>query len=234
MKEQCERNLIEIKNLIKDYDMGEIKVRALENINITLCSSSLISFIGPSGSGKTTLLNLIGCIDRPTKGNIIIDNQSVIHFNKKKGAKFRGEYIGFIFQDFNLFSVLNVFENVEFPLVMKKKMHPKKRKEKVHKMLSEVGMLDQKDKFPNQLSGGQKQRVAIARALVTDPKIILADEPTANLDHKTAYSVLSLMNKIKKELKTTFIFSTHDPKIVGEAEFIYTLEDGQIIDTKIV
>ncbi|MDH4127765.1 MAG: ABC transporter ATP-binding protein [Spirochaetota bacterium] len=225
-------NLIELSEVSKDYIVGEITIHALKNVSLEIPSATLVSFIGPSGSGKTTLLNLIGCIDKPTKGAIAINDVPVKNFTRSQSARFRGDNIGFIFQDFNLFQVLTAFENVEYPLIMVKKMRSKERKEKVLQILESVGMLDQKNKYPNQLSGGQKQRVAVARALITEPKIILADEPTANLDHKTAYNVLALMHKMKSELNTSFIFSTHDPKIVGEAEVIYTLEDGIVIDKK--
>jgi putative ABC transport system ATP-binding protein len=146
--------------------------------------------------------------------------------DRKQGAAFRGANIGFIFQDFNLLPILTVYENIEYPLLMVQKTSPEERRRRVASLINAVGMADQTDKYPDQISGGQKQRVAIARALVSNPKLVLADEPTANLDHDTAYMVLNLMKKMRDEFKTTFIFSTHDQKIVGEAEIIYTLEDG--------
>ena len=152
----------------------------------------------------------------------------------KERATFRGEHIGFIFQDFNLLPVLTVYENIEYPLIMVQNVEPAERKKRVLRLLDEVGMADQKGKYPDQISGGQKQRVAIARALSTNPKLVLADEPTANLDHATAYMVLGLMKKMRDEFNTTFIFSTHDPKIVGEAEIIYTLEDGALKSKQVV
>src|SRR4030042_619617 len=152
----------------------------------------------------------------------------VFHLDRKQAAAFRGNNIGFIFQDFNLIPILTVFENIEYPLLMVQNVPPGDRKKRVMTLLDAVGMVEQKDKFPDQISGGQKQRVAIASALVTNPKLVLADEPTANLDHKTAYLVIELMKKMRDEFQTTFIFSTHDQKIVGEAEIIYTLEDGEI------
>ncbi|MCD6398702.1 MAG: ABC transporter ATP-binding protein, partial [Candidatus Aenigmarchaeota archaeon] len=186
-------------------------------------------FIGPSGSGKTTMLNLFGVLDKPTLGTLKVIGTDISKLNYVERAKFRGEHLGFIFQNFNLIPVLTVYENVEYPLVMVKSLPQKERKEKVLSLLDAVGMLDQKDKFINQISGGQKQRAAIARALTTDPKIVLADEPTANLDHASAYKVMSLMKKMSHEAGTTFIFSTHDPKIVKEVDIIYTLEDGVLI-----
>jgi len=195
---------------------------------------SFISFVGPSGSGKTTLLNLIGCVDKASSGEIYINDTKVNFFSAKEAAKFRGSHLGFIFQNFNLLPVLTAYENVEYPLIMVQNIERDQRKERVLHYLDAVGMYDQKDKYPSQLSGGQKQRVAVARALVTDPKLVLADEPTANLDHATAFKVIDLMRKMQKELKTTFIFSTHDPKIVGEAEIVYTLEDGIIVNKEVL
>jgi putative ABC transport system ATP-binding protein len=152
--------------------------------------------------------------------------------DRRQGAIFRGANIGFIFQDFNLLPVLTVYENIEYPLLMVQKVPPGERRKRVSALLEAVGMADQRDKYPDQISGGQKQRVAIARALVTNPKLVLADEPTANLDHKTAFMVLDLMKKMRNEFQTTFIFSTHDQKIVGEAEIVYLLEDGKMNDTR--
>jgi putative ABC transport system ATP-binding protein len=158
----------------------------------------------------------------------MVAGADVSHLDRKQAASFRGDNIGFIFQDFNLIPILTVFENIEYPLMMVQNVPPGERKKRVMTLLDAVGMIEQKDKFPDQISGGQKQRVAIARALVTNPKLVLADEPTANLDHKTAYLVIELMKKMRDEFQTTFIFSTHDQKIVGEAEILYTLEDGEI------
>ncbi|RLC47685.1 MAG: ABC transporter ATP-binding protein [Candidatus Cloacimonadota bacterium] len=226
-------SLVKLKNVKKIYQVGEVKVSALKDINLNINKGKFISFIGPSGSGKTTLLNLIGCLDKPTNGEIFINDVKVNQLGRKESAKFRGDNIGFIFQNFNLLPVLTVFENVEYPLIMVHSVPKTERKKRVLTLLEKVGMLDQKDKYPNQLSGGQKQRVAVARALVTNPKIVLADEPTANLDHKTAYRVIKTMHIMKNELGTTFIFATHDPKVVGEVETIYTLEDGLVVDKKI-
>jgi len=225
-------SLIKAEDLIKDYKVGEVQIRALDGLNFEIEEASFVSFVGPSGSGKTTLLNLIGCLDRPTEGKLIVAEKDITTFERRESAAFRGEHIGFIFQDFNLMSVLTVYENIEYPLLMVQNVPEKERKERVTKLLAAVGMVDQKNKYPDQISGGQKQRVAVARALVTNPELVLADEPTANLDHKTAYMVIELMKKMQDEFKTTFIFSTHDQKIVGEAEVIYTLEDGQIVDVR--
>jgi putative ABC transport system ATP-binding protein len=220
--------LIKAENIGKDYTAGEVTIRALDGVSFEIEPASFVSFIGPSGSGKTTLLNLIGCLDKPTEGKLTVADTDITGLDRKQSASFRGEHIGFIFQDFNLIPVLTVYENIEYPLLMVQNVPAKERQERVAAVIEAVGMTDQKDKYPDQISGGQKQRVAVARALVTKPKLVLADEPTANLDHKTAYMVLELMKKMRDEFMTTFIFSTHDQKIVGEAEIIYTLEDGQL------
>jgi putative ABC transport system ATP-binding protein len=157
-----------------------------------------------------------------------VDGTDVLQLNRSQGAAFRGSHLGFIFQDFNLIPVLTVFENIEYPLLMVQNTPKGERRKKVLALLEAVGMLEQKDKYPDQVSGGQKQRVAVARALVTEPKLVLADEPTANLDHATAFAVIDLMKKMKDEMNTTFVFSTHDQKIVGEVEVIYSLEDGEL------
>jgi len=224
--------LISAEHIDKNYRVGDVDVRALRDVSFEISPASFVSFIGPSGSGKTTLLNLIGCLDAPSSGRMIVAGTDVGTLDRRQRAHFRGANIGFIFQDFNLLPVLTVYENIEYPLLMVQKIPPGERRRRVTSLLEAVGMADQKDKNPDQISGGQKQRVAIARALVTNPKLVLADEPTANLDHNTAYMVLNLMKKMRDEFKTTFIFSTHDQKIVGEAEIIHTLEDGKLTGTK--
>jgi putative ABC transport system ATP-binding protein len=226
--------LVELKRVSKDYQMGEMSVNALKDIELDINKQSFVSFVGPSGSGKTTLLNLIGCLDKPSSGEVFVNGTAVNSFSNKEAARFRGQYLGFIFQNFNLLPVLTAYENVEYPLIMVQNIPTDKRKEKIIHYLEAVGMADQKDKYPSQLSGGQKQRVAVARALVTDPKMVLADEPTANLDHASAFKVIELMRQMQHDLKTTFIFSTHDPKIVKEAEIIYKLEDGKLLDKEVV
>jgi putative ABC transport system ATP-binding protein len=218
------------ENVRKEYRAGDVTVAALKGLSFGIEPASFVSFVGPSGSGKTTLLNLIGCLDRPSEGRLTVAGADVARLDRKQGAAFRGNNIGFIFQDFNLIPVLTVYENIEYPLLMVQNTPAEERKKRVTALLQAVGMIEQKDKYPDQISGGQKQRVAVARALVTNPKLVLADEPTANLDHKTAYMVIDLMKKMRDEFKTTFIFSTHDQKIVGEAEIIYSLEDGELKD----
>ena len=225
--------LIAAQNVKKDYIIGEVTVEALRGLTFDIEPASFVSFVGPSGSGKTTLLNLIGCLDKPTEGSLSVAGVDVISMDRKASASFRGANIGFIFQDFNLIPVLTVYENIEYPLLMVQAVPLKDRQKRVTALLEAVGMMEQKDKYPDQISGGQKQRVAVARALVTNPKLVLADEPTANLDHTTAYMVIELMKKMRDQFKTTFIFSTHDQKIVGEAEIIYTLEDGELSDKQV-
>ena len=225
--------LIVAKDIHKDYQVGEVTVQALKGLSFEIEAASFVSFVGPSGSGKTTLLNLIGCLDKPTEGTLSVAGTDVLGLDRKRSASFRGENIGFIFQDFNLIPVLTVYENIEYPLLMVQNVPQKERAKRVTALLEAVGMKDQMNKYPDQISGGQKQRVAVARALVTNPKLVLADEPTANLDHKTAYMVIYLMKKMRDEFKTTFIFSTHDQKIVGEAEILYMLEDGEVTDRQV-
>jgi len=224
--------LISSENLEKTYSTGEIDVTAIKSADFSIDSSSFVSFVGPSGSGKSTLLNMIGCLDRPTGGKLTVLDTDVATLDRKRGADFRAQHIGFIFQDFNLIPVLTVFENIEYPLIMVQKWPAEKRTKRVNEMLEAVGMTDQANKLPSELSGGQKQRVAIARALATHAKLILADEPTANLDHVTAYRIIDLMKHMRDEFGSTFIFSTHDQKIMEAAEIIYTLEDGVVKLTK--
>ena len=220
--------LVQIENVSKIYQTGDVEVAALSDINLSIEKSSFVSFVGPSGSGKTTMLNMIGCLDMPTTGKILVDGKQVDIFNRQQRAAFRGDVIGFIFQSFNLFPVLTAYENIEYPLVMIKNEPAEKRKEMILNVLDSVDMLDQKDKFPDQLSGGQKQRVAVARALVTEPKLVMADEPTANLDKESSINVIRLMRDMKDKFGTTFIFSTHDPRIMEEAEITHTLVDGKL------
>ena len=225
--------LVSAEGISKVYKTGDVEINALEDISFEIEPASFISFVGPSGSGKTTLLNLIGSLDKPTGGNLTVAGVDISTLDRKQSARFRGNNIGFIFQDFNLIPVLTTYENIEYPLLMVQNVSEELRKKKVNELIEAVGMTQQSAKYPDQLSGGQKQRVAVARALVSNPKLVLADEPTANLDHATAYMVIDLMKKMKNESGTTFIFSTHDQKIVGEVEILYTLEDGKLIGQEI-
>ncbi|MBT4265020.1 MAG: ABC transporter ATP-binding protein [Deltaproteobacteria bacterium] len=221
-------SLVEISNLSKTYQMGEVTISALKEVSLEIEEGTFVSVIGPSGSGKSTLMNLIGVLDQPTSGTIKVAGQEVSHLNGKERANFRGDHLGFVFQNFNLIPVLTVYENVEYPLIMVKNENASQQRDHINGLLDAVGVLDQRSKMPHQISGGQMQRVAVARALVTRPKLVIADEPTANLDHDTAHKIINLMKEMKDKWNTTFIFSTHDPKIIGEAEIIYTLEDGML------
>jgi len=223
-------SLIVAHSLTKTYATESIEVKALQGVSFEIEAGAFLAFVGPSGSGKTTLLNLIGCLDKPSSGRLAVADIDVTQLERKAAASFRGQNIGFIFQSFNLVPVLTAFENVEYPLVMVQEWPLVERRERVLKVLKAVGMLEQKAQLPEQLSGGQKQRVAIARALVTQPKLVLADEPTANLDHETAYRIIRLMKQMRDNFGTTFIFSTHDTRIIGEAEKIHTLEDGRLVE----
>ncbi|WP_415407057.1 ABC transporter ATP-binding protein [Sulfurovum sp. CS9] len=224
--------MIEAKHVSKVYKMGELDLEVIKDLNLTIGSGEFIAIVGPSGSGKSTVLNILGGLDTPTSGEVVVDTINITNLNTTELAHFRGEKIGFIFQSFNLIPVLSVYENIEYPLIMIQHLPPQEREKRVLEVLKEVDMLDQKEKYPDQISGGQKQRVAIARALVTNPKIVFADEPTANLDSKTAHRIIELMHKIKQDYNTTFVFATHDEKIVSSAERLITLVDGEITEDK--
>jgi putative ABC transport system ATP-binding protein len=221
-------SLVRAENLHKTYRAGDIEVHAIRDAAFTIEASSFVCFVGPSGSGKSTLLNMIGCLDHPSSGTLHVANADVATLDRRAAAQFRGQHIGFVFQDFNLLPVLTAYENVEYPLVMVQRWANARRRQRVMEMLEAVGVADQADKYPGQLSGGQKQRVAVARALVANSKLVLADEPTANLDHATAIRVIELMKSMRDGFGTTFVFSTHDPKVMAEAEVIFTLEDGRV------
>ena len=223
--------LVEARKLEKTYVAGEVEIRAIRGVDFTIEPGSFVSFVGPSGSGKSTLLNMIGCLDPPTAGRLFVAGTDVSTLSRKEGAHFRGEHLGFVFQDFNLIPVLTVYENIEYPLLMVQNWPQAERKKRISQVLAAVGMEEQAQKYPGQISGGQKQRVAVARALITNPKLVLADEPTANLDRETANKIITLMKHMRDEFGTTFIFSTHDPKVVKNAETIFTLEDGELKKT---
>ncbi len=221
------KKIVELVNICKTYPLGNREVKALKNISLTIERGEFMSFAGPSGSGKTTALNMIGCIDIPTSGLVRINGQSTTELSDDEQTELRHKTIGFIFQSFNLIPVLNVYENIEFPLFLDKRFNRDDR-EWINYLLEEVGLSEWAKHKPNELSGGQRQRVAVARALVTRPEIILADEPTANLDSVTGDKIISLMSKINKEFKTTFIFSTHDMNIVLKASRVVTIKDGSV------
>ncbi|HPC37954.1 MAG TPA: ABC transporter ATP-binding protein [Exilispira sp.] len=224
-------NVVELLSVKKVYMLDKTEVHALRGVNIAIKEGEFVCIAGPSGSGKTTILNLIGCIDKPTEGTVLIDNEDVSKFDDKKLTNYRLNKLGFIFQSFNLIPVLNVYENIEFPLLLQKNISKDERKERVMKLIKEVGLEDRIKNKPSELSGGQRQRVAIARALVTKPVIVLADEPTANLDSETGDKIISLMKEINEIEKTTFIFSTHDPDIMKHAQRVIRIHDGKVIDS---
>ena len=226
--------IVTLENVKKIYPLGKTEVVALKEISFGIKKGDFTSIVGPSGSGKSTILNLIGCIDVPTEGIVKINGTETKNLSDKKITELRHSTIGFIFQSFNLLPVLNVYENIEFPLLIGKKKLTKSEKtmqaEHIDYLISSVGLLKWKKHKPNELSGGQRQRVAIARALVTKPQIVLADEPTANLDSKTGEEIIELMKQINSELNTTFIFSTHDQNIFSIADHIIRLKDGVIVE----
>lgn len=221
-------SVVRIEHVYKDYLLGDQKVQALKDITLAFEPGVFLAIAGPSGSGKTTLLNLIGCIDVPTSGKIYINDMDISGKTPDELADLRNRTIGFIFQTFNLLPVLSAAENVEYPLLQRKDVSPKERKKRVDYFLDIVGLSRYAEHRPNQLSGGQRQRVAIARALAILPSIVLADEPTANLDHKTGEEILSLMKQINRAFNTTFIFSTHDKRVIAKADRLVRVEDGQI------
>lgn len=221
-------SVVRIEHVYKDYLLGDQKVKALKDITLSFDSGVFLAIAGPSGSGKTTLLNLIGCIDTPTSGKIYINDQDVCGKTADQLADLRSKTIGFIFQTFNLLPVLSAAENVEYPLLQRQDVSKAERQERVDFFLNIVGLSKFADHRPNQLSGGQRQRVAIARALAIFPSIVLADEPTANLDHNTGEEILTLMKKINRSFNTTFIFSTHDKRVIAKADRLVRVDDGEI------
>jgi putative ABC transport system ATP-binding protein len=221
-------NIIEIKNLSKVYDAKTIPVYALNGINLAFSEGEFTSIVGPSGSGKTTMLNLLGGLDSPTGGEIMIDNTNITGLKSRQLIDFRLRNIGFVFQSFNLIPVLTAKENVEF-IMQLQGVNKEQRDRRTFELLKSVGLNDKVNTRPNKLSGGQQQRVAVARALASKPKFILADEPTANLDSKSAENLLEIMEKLNKEEHITFIFSTHDARVVAKARRVITLEDGKIV-----
>ena len=224
-------NLISVKGVSKVFKVGEENFTALRDINLEIDSGSFMSFVGPSGSGKTTILNLIGGLDIPTTGNIFFKNTKLSSMNRNQMAQYRRKNIGFIFQTYNLLPVYSVYENILFPLLLNGSKE-KDAQERVMNIINKVGLSDQVKKRPSQLSGGQCQRVAIARALVKDPLLILADEPTANLDSKNSLQILELMSELNKQYKAAVVFSTHDEKVTRYVRREVGLEDGKIISDK--
>ena len=225
-------NVIELVNVKKDYPLGATTVHALRGVSLAIKEGDFISIVGPSGSGKTTLLNIIGCIDNATEGSVKIHGSEVTTHSDRRLTDLRLHTIGFIFQTFNLIPVLSARENVEFPLLLMKKeqLSGREIRRRAEKLLEEVGLKDQMNQKPFELSGGQRQRVAIARALVTKPAIVLADEPTANLDSETGEMILKQMKELNLLEKTTFVFSTHDPDILKYANGVLKIKDGLMVN----
>lgn len=219
-----------LHNVVKDYALGASLVRALHGINLTIEEGEFTTIAGPSGCGKSTLLNLIGCMDVANEGTVTIDGKITNSLSDKDQTKLRLDTLGFIFQSFNLVPVLSVYQNVELPLLLKGGMTKPQRQQQVHELLEQVGLSNKARNRSHELSGGQRQRVAIARALVTQPKIVLADEPTANLDSETGQTIIELMRTLNSTQKTTFIFSSHDPKVIEHARRIVRLQDGRVIE----
>jgi|TARA_B110000914_G_scaffold220923_1_gene231788 putative ABC transport system ATP-binding protein len=223
--------MIQVKNLSKIYKQGELEVKAVNNISMKVYDGEFTAVVGPSGSGKTTLLNCIGGLDSCTSGGVIVDGESISSYSSNQIIKFRLNNIGFVFQSYNLIPVLSAKENIEMVMLMLGYKEEERTKRSIE-LLEKVEMLDMSDRRPNQMSGGQQQRVAVARALASKPKFILADEPTANLDSKSTANLLDIMSRLNREENITFIFSTHDQRVIDRARRVVTLVDGKIINDR--
>ena len=220
--------IVSVKDAVKNYTLGKVVVPALRGVSLDVSAGDFISIAGPSGSGKTTLLNLIGCVDTPTSGTVEVAGKNTRELSERQLTELRLNTLGFIFQSFNLVSVLTVYQNCELPLLLQRSIGSDERKRRVLELLAKVGLSDHAKHRPSELSGGQRQRVAIARALVTRPQIVLADEPTANLDSVTGQTILDLMKDLNRTQGTTFIFSTHDQKVMSYANTVVRLADGKL------
>ena len=225
--------MIEIEDLSRHYQMGPTTVKAIDELNLSIEEGEFVSIIGPSGSGKSTLMNIIGCLDSPTSGRYRLGGEEVEALDKNRLAEIRNRYIGFVFQTFNLLPRVSAVENVELPLIYAG-VPPRHRRERAMEMLKKVQLEGREHHIPNELSGGQRQRVAIARAMVKKPKIVIADEPTANLDAKNSHNILQTMENLNRELNTSFIFATHDEKVIKYLRRIITLEDGKVADDRVM
>jgi putative ABC transport system ATP-binding protein len=226
-------SIVKIEKLVKRFPVGKAEFTALKNISVSFGTGEFAGLVGPSGSGKTTLLNIIGSLDSPSEGEVIVLGKSISSLSHKQSAVLRNRHIGFIFQTYNLLPVYTVYENVEFALLLQKLTGPE-RKKAVLDALEWVGLTDKIKSRPSMLSGGECQRVAIARSMVKRPEIVLADEPTANLDSNNSHHILQTMKKLNKELKTTFIFATHDEKVMKYLDRIISLEDGKVVKDVII
>jgi putative ABC transport system ATP-binding protein len=219
--------VVKIENVARVYQVGKVETQALRGVNLSIENGEFTALVGPSGSGKTTLLQMIGCLDQPTSGNVCINGKDVTRLNRNQRADMRRGTIGFIFQFFALIPTLTAYENVEMPLLLNGHT-PKERRERVMELLKAVDLADRANNRPDQLSGGQQQRVAVARALAPKPTLILADEPTANLDTANGQQVMEIMQRLNKETGVTFVFATHDPRVIKYAKRVVTLQDGLI------
>jgi putative ABC transport system ATP-binding protein len=224
------KTIVSVKNATKDYALGTVTVPALRGVSLDVAEGEFLSIAGPSGSGKTTLLNLIGCVDTPTSGTVEVTGKDTSKLSERALTALRLNTIGFIFQSFNLVSVLSVFQNVELPLLLQGGLSTPERRKRVNALMERVGLGEYMRHRPSELSGGQRQRVAIARALVTRPQLVLADEPTANLDSVTGQNILDLMKELNRTERTTFIFSTHDARVMAHASSVVRLADGKFFD----
>jgi len=220
--------VVKIENITRTYQVGKLETRALRGVSLSINSGEFTALVGPSGSGKTTLLQMIGCLDQPTSGRVTVDGKEVTSLNRNQRADMRKGHIGFIFQFFALIPTLTAYENVEMPLLLNGHS-PKERRDRVMELLNAVDLTDRANNRPDQLSGGQQQRIAIARALAPKPALILADEPTANLDTENGKQVMEIMKKLNQETGETFVFATHDPRVINYATRVVTLEDGVIV-----
>ena len=225
--------IVSVSDVVKDYTLEKTVVHALRGVTLEVHSGEFVSIAGPSGSGKTTMLNLIGCVDTPTSGTVVVSGQDTRELSERALTDLRLHKIGFIFQSFNLVNVLSVFQNVELPLLLQRKHHAAERKARVIALLESVGIAEYAKHRPNELSGGQRQRVAVARALVTRPELVLADEPTANLDSVTSEQILDLMLRLNREKGVTFLFSTHDPRMMQHARRVVRIADGKIVGDEV-
>jgi putative ABC transport system ATP-binding protein len=220
---------LSLENVTKVYRKGDGEVRALDGVGLSIEGGEYLAVVGPSGSGKTTLLNILGCLDRPTEGKMVYDGVELRELGEKALSDYRRDRISFVFQSYNLIPVLTVRENVELPLVIERRLGRAEIRERADEMIAAVGLSGKEGRFPRELSGGQEQRVAIARALVKRPLVVLADEPTANLDSRTAEEIVELMRRINAERGTTFVFSTHDNLVMEHARRVVTIRDGRVV-----
>ena len=223
--------LIKVKNVHKVYTLEKTEITAVQDVSLEIQAGERVCLMGPSGSGKSTLLNIIGCVDQASKGDIFIDGEDANKLSDAHLSDFRNRTMGFIFQNFNLIPVLSVFENIEYPLLLQR-VSSKDRKKRVQDLLDKVGLADYGKRSPEKLSGGQRQRVAIARALVTNPKLVIADEPTASLDHATGKIIMELMVEMNRSAGSTLVFATHDPTVAEFAGRVVSMIDGQVIEDR--